>query len=235
MHCSVDFVRLLLAALVWFLLHAAVAGTGLRFALIARFGEKAYRGGFALASIAALWWLVMEYRHAPFIPLWLTPRPLYYFPLVIVPVAFVFLVGAFTLPSPTAVGGERFLVEGDPARGLLRVTRHPFLWSVVLWSVSHLLVNADMGSLVFFSSLGLTALRGTFDIDRKRRRTNAEGFARFEAKTSNIPFAALAQGKNRLVLHELWLPLGFGLLLALGAAALHPHFFGAPVVPGLHG
>jgi len=235
MHALVDFGRLALAALAWFLLHAAVAGSPLRFALVRRFGEKAYRGGFSLASIASLWWLVMEYRGAQFVPLWLAPRPLYYLALVVVPVAFVFLVGAFTVPSPTAVGGERFLASTDAARGLLRVTRHPFLWSVVLWSLAHVLVNGDTGSLIFFGSLGLTALRGTFDIDRKRQRTSPEDFARFQARTSNVPFVALLQGKNRLVISEVWLPLLLGLALALGAAALHPHFFGAAVLPGPHG
>lgn len=230
-----EFVHLALAALAWFLLHAGVAGSGLRGVLVQRFGDKAYRGGFSLASVASLWWLISEYRGAPFHPLWLTPQPLQFVPLVLVPLACVFLVGAFTVPSPTAVGGERHLDRAEPARGLLRVTRHPFLWSVVLWATAHLLVNSDVGSLLFFGSLGLTALRGAFDIDRKRRRSHPAEFARFELVTSNLPFAALFAGRGRLVLRELWLPLALGLALALGAVALHPHFFGASVVPGLHG
>lgn len=224
-----------IAALAWFLLHAAVAGSGLRAVLVRRFGDKAYRGGFSLASVASLWWLTHEYGRAPFVSLWVTPRPLYLAPLAIVPVAFVFLVGAFAVESPTALGGEKHLTEPDPARGLLRVTRHPFLWSVVLWSAAHLLVNADAGSQIFFAALGITALRGTFDIDRKRRRTNPAEFARFEQATSNVPFVALLRGRNRLVLREVWLPLLAGLALALGAIALHPHFFGASAVPGLRG
>jgi uncharacterized membrane protein len=96
-------------------------------------------------------------------------------------------------------------------------------------------VNADAGSLLFFGSLGITALRGAFDIDRKRRRSNPAEFARFESMTSNLPFAALLAGRNRLVLREVWLPLGLGAALALAAVALHPHFFGASVVPGFHG
>jgi uncharacterized membrane protein len=231
----VEFAGLALAALVWFLLHAAVAGSGLRAALVGRFGEKAYRGGFSLASLASLWWLVSEYRGAPFHPLWVPPRALYFVPIALVPLACVFLVGAFTVPSPTAVGGEKHLADAEPARGLLRVTRHPFLWSAVLWAAAHLLVNVDVGSLLFFGSLGITALRGAFDIDRKRRRSNPAQFAQFEAKTSNVPFAALLAGRNRLVLRELWLPLALGLALAVGAAALHPRFFGAAVVPGFNG
>ena len=230
-----EFAPLALAAIAWFLLHAAVAGSPVRGVLVGRFGDKAYRGGFSLASFASLSWLTIEYRGAPFRALWTPPYPLYFVPLVLVPVAFVFLVGAFTVPSPTAVGGEKHLAGGAPARGLLRVTRHPFLWSVVLWSLAHLLVNVDVGSLLFFGSLGVTAWRGTFDIDRKRRRSNPAEFARFESTTSNVPFAALLTGRNRLVLREMWLPLGLGVVLTLAAVALHPHFFGAPAVPGLHG
>jgi uncharacterized membrane protein len=232
---SVEFACLAIASLVWFLLHALVAGSGLRAVLLRRFGDKAYRAGFSLSSIAALWWLVYEYRNAPFRPLWLTPAPLYFLPLLLVPVAFVFMIGAFTVPSPTAIGGEKVLAAIEPARGMLRVTRHPFLWSAVFWSVAHVVVNADAGSLLFFGSIGVTAWRGTFDIDRKRRRTNPVEFAEFESKTSNLPFAAVFAARNRLVLRELWLPLLLGLSLALAAVALHPHFFGTSAVPGGHG
>lgn len=228
---AVDFARLALAAVAWFLLHAAVAGTSLRFTLVQRFGEKAYRGGFSVASIASLWWLVQEYRQAPFVALWLTPRPLSFVPLLLVPLSFVLFVGAFTVPNPTSVGGEKLLAKADRARGVLRITRHPFLWSVGLWATAHLLVNADAGSQIFFASLGLTALRGAFDIDRKRRRTNPEEFARFEATTSNVPFVALAQGRGSLAPRELVLPVLLGLALSAGTIALHARLFGARAVP----
>jgi len=216
---------------VWFLLHAAVAGSGLRFTLIERFGEKAYRGGFSLASVASLLWLIHEFGRAAYSPLWVTPAALSFVPILLVPLAFIFLAGAFTVPNPTAVGGEKLLAAEDAARGMLRVTRHPFLWSAVMWALSHLLVNADLGSLIFFGSLGTTALRGTFDIDSKRRRAKPVDFARFEAKTSNLPFAAVLAGRNRLVARELWVPVALGLALAVGSIALHPRFFGGSAIP----
>jgi uncharacterized membrane protein len=231
----VEFGWLALSGGVWFLLHAAVAGSGLRFWLIERFGDKAYRGGFSLASLASLLWLIHEYGRAPYAPLWVTPRALSFVPLLVVPLAFVLLVGAFTVPSPTAVGGEKVLLAERPARGVQGITRHPFLWSAVLWSAAHVLVNVDTGSLLFFGSLGVTALRGTFDIDRKRRRTHPDEFARFEAQTSNLPFAALLGGRSRLELRELWLPLVLGLALAAGTIALHARFFGASAIPGVGG
>jgi uncharacterized membrane protein len=227
----VEFAPLALAALAWFLLHAAVAGSGLRFALVRRFGEMAYRGGFSVASIGSLWWLVQAYRQAPFVPLWLPPRALAFVPLILVPLAFMLFIGAFTVPNPTSVGGEKLLDKAEVGRGMLRITRHPFLWSVVCWALAHLLVNSDLGSQIFFASLGITALRGAFDIDRKRRRTNPEQFARFEEKTSNVPFVALAQGRTSLVARELALPVLLGLALAVGTISLHAHLFGASALP----
>lgn len=230
-----DFAQLAAAALIWFLLHAGVAGTRLRPWLVRRFGDKAYRTGFSLASLGSLWWLVQAYRAAPFVALAPTPGFLYWVPLVLVPPAFVLLAGAFTVPSPTAVGGERWLNQAEPARGMLRVTRHPFLWAVVLWSLAHLLVNLDVSSMLLFASLGLTALRGTFDIDHKRRRSNPTDYARFEAVTSNLPLGAVLRGRNRLSLREIWLPLLLGSALSLGTVALHARFFGASPLPPRHG
>ncbi len=235
MPLAVEFAGLASAALIWFLLHALVAGTELRAVLVRRFGDKAYRGGFSFASLASLWWLSHEYGRAPYVAFGQMPPLLTYVPLVLVPPAFVLLAGAFTVPSPTALGGERFLGKPEAARGLLRVTRHPFLWSVALWGIAHLVANFDVSSLLFFGSLSLTALRGTVDIDRKRRRSNPEAFAAFVDQTSNVPFAAIAAGRNRLVFRELWLPVLLGLSLALGAVALHPRFFGRPALPGFHG
>jgi uncharacterized membrane protein len=231
----VEFARLLLAALAWFLLHAAVAGSAAREQLVARFGPKRFRSGFSLASLVSLWWLVSEYRGAPFRSLWSTPSALGWVPLAVMPLASVLLVGAFLTPNPTAIDGERHLRPGEPARGVLAITRHPFLWGVALWAAAHLLVNGDVGSQLFFASMGLTALWGTADIDRKRLRATPREYADFMGRTSNVPLAAVLGGRARLVVRECWLPLALGLALALGAAALHPHVLGTPAVPGLYG
>jgi len=231
----VQFMPLAAAGLVWFLLHAGVAGTPLRAWLVARASEKTYRSGFSIASLGSLWWLVQAYRQAPFVLLWRAPAPLHFVPIVIVPLAFVLLVGAFTVPSPTSLGGEKLLASPEAARGMLRITRHPFLWSVVLWSCAHLLVNGDVSSLILFGSLGVTALRGTTDIDRKRRRSNPAEYARFEASTSNLPLAAIVAGRNRLLIREVWLPVLLGLLLTIAAVSQHARFFGAPALPRMNG
>ncbi len=81
---------------------------------------------------------------------------------------------------------------------------------IVLWAISHLIANGDTVSIVFFSSFLLLSLIGTFMIDRKKAQSLGVAWHAYRDQTSNIPFAAILTGRNRLVLSELWLPLGVG-------------------------
>src|SRR5215831_2885693 len=176
----------LIAASAFFLLiHFGVSGTKLRDTLVARLGDGPYRGAFALASLLGLVWMGYAYRYAPTIPLWglvLGFRPAAY---VLVLIALVFVVVGLATPSPTRVGMESKLAQGpDIARGMVRITRHPFLWGVALWALVHLIVNGDLASLIFFGSLLVVALGGTAAIDAKRRRNFGEQWIRFANVTS---------------------------------------------------
>jgi len=160
----------LIAASAYFLLiHFGVSGTRLRDELVARLGAGAYRGAFALASVVGLVWMSYAYRRAPTVELWglvLGLRPAAY---VLVFIAFLFVVIGLTTPSPTRVGMESKVGQGpEAARGIVRITRHPFLWGVALWALVHLIVNGDLASLIFFGSLLVLAVVGTLFIDAKR-------------------------------------------------------------------
>ena len=203
----------LIAASAYFLLiHFGVSGTKLRDTLVARLGEGPYRGAFALASLLGLVWMGYAYRNAPTIPLWgllLGFRPAAY---VLVLIAFIFAVIGLATPSPTRVGMESTVGQGpEAARGMVRITRHPFLWGIALWALVHLIVNGDLASLIFFGSLLVLAVGGTLAIDAKRRRNFGEQWIKFTNVTSDIPFAAIAAGRNRLglALAEIgvWRPL----------------------------
>lgn len=190
----------LIAACSYFLLiHFVVSGTRLRDVLIARLGAGPYRAAFALASLAGLAWMIYAYRRAPSIALWgflLGLRPA---AEVLVFIAFFFVVIGLATPSPTRVGMESKLAQGpDIARGMLRITRHPFLWGVALWAAVHLIVNGFLASLVLFGSLLILAVLGTVSIDAKRERNFKQQWAAFAAVTSDVPFAAIIAGRNRL-------------------------------------
>lgn len=188
----------LIAACAYFLLiHFGVSGTRLRDRLTGQLGEGPYRGLFSLASLAGIAWVIYAYRRAPLVPTWgflAGFRPAAY---VLVLIAFFFVVIGVLTPSPTRVGMESKL---DPAmaRGMVRISRHPFLWGVALWAVTHLIVNGDVASLVLFGSFLLLALGGPAAIDAKRRRQFPEQWAKFAQATSSVPFAAIARGANRL-------------------------------------
>jgi uncharacterized membrane protein len=127
------------------------------------------------------------------------------------PVALVFMLGGFLAKNPTALGQEAQVKTIGEGTGLVRITRHPFQWAVVLWATAHILANADAASVVFFGSLGLLSLLGTFLIDVKKARAMGADWTQFARVTSNIPFVAILAGRNRLVWGELRLPIIIGL------------------------
>jgi len=224
---------LLLASAFFLLIHFGISGTRMRDMLVARLGEKPYRGIFALASIVGLVWMSTAYARAPTVELWgqLGPRPAAF---AVMLVAFLFAVIGLATPSPTRVGMESKLAQGpDIVRGMVRITRHPFLWGVALWGVVHLIVNGDLASLIFFGSLTLLALAGTASIDAKRRRSFGEQWDQFARVTSNVPFAAVATGRNQLApaLREIGI---VRILIAVAAFALllvlHGRLFGVSLV-----
>ena len=190
---------LILASAFFLLIHFGVSGTRLRDTLVARMGEGPYRGAFSLASLVGIFWMAQAYSHAPALELWgqlLTLRPLVF---VVMFVAILFVAIGLASPNPTSVGMETRLAQGAvTVRGITRITRHPFLWGVALWALMHLIVNGDLASLILFGTLLLLALAGTGFIDAKLRRRFGPAWQVFAGSTSNIPFAAIAAGRNQL-------------------------------------
>jgi uncharacterized membrane protein len=184
------------AALFFDGIHFFISGTGLRGKIVGLIGERRYLGLFSLMSLVGIAWLSGAYRHAAYFQLWGQSQMLRLVALIVMLVAFFFVVLAFTTPNPTAVGGEALLAENQPARGIQRITRHPFLWGVALWSLIHLLLNGDLASLVFFGSFLILAIGGPFLIDRKRKKALGDAWDRYAAVTSNVPFVAIIQGRN---------------------------------------
>jgi uncharacterized membrane protein len=209
-------------------IHLFVSGTRLRDWLTERIGEKPYLGLFSLASLGGISWMCAAYADAPAIILWEELPGAGALAVAGTLVAFVLVVLGLTTPSPTAAGGEALLDGGDPAIGILRVTRHPFLWGVAIWAAVHLLTNGDAASLVFFGGLLFLSLRGPSYIDAKRARKLGGQWEAFAARTSAVPFAAILGGRNHLALREIpiWKPV---VAIVAWAGVLHAHgrLFGA--------
>ena len=223
--------NLILASAVFLLIHFGISGTRLRGWLVARLGEGRYLGFFSLASIAGLFWMGSAHAHAPAVFLWADPVGLWPVGKALMLFATLFVVIGLTASNPTMVGGQTRLARGqDAARGITRITRHPFLWGVAIWALVHLVVNGDLASLIFYGSLLVLAIGGTPLIDARQRGRVGEQWNAFANVTSNVPFAAIVADRNQFspVLREIGI-LRLALALAVYAAvlALHGRLFGA--------
>ena len=111
-----------------FLLIHVVPSTPLRAALVRKLGEGPYSGLFSLASLALLVWMALAYARAPYTPLWTGLRAL---PSMVMPFAFILIACGVLSPNPTAVAQGKLMANPEPARGIIRVTRHPVMWQSV--------------------------------------------------------------------------------------------------------
>ena len=215
--------NLVVACIVFLLLHV-LPSTPLRGALVARLGEGPYTGLFSLATLAAIVWMALAYRAAPYTPLWPGLRHL---PPAVMPFSFILIACGVLTPNPTAVGAGKLLAKPEPARGIIRVTRHPVMWGIMLWAGAHILARGELKATVFFGTFLLLAAAGTLLQDARKAKVHGEDWKRFAALTSNLPFAAIARGRNRFAAGEIGLVrVAFGLLLYGGFLVAHPWLFG---------
>ena len=145
----------------------------------------------------------------------------------------VLAVPGLLTPNPTSVRQEAALSRPDAVKGVLRITRHPFLCGVALWAGGHLMVNGDLASLILFGSLLVLAVFGTLSIDAKRRRALGESWDAFARQTSAVPFAAIVQRRQKLALGEIgWWRLALAIALWAALVWAHPLLFGVSPLPG---
>lgn len=213
--------------------HFLLSSWALRQSVVARIGKEAFRGLYSLVMLAALVWTVLAYGNAPTLEVW-SPMPwTRWVPNLVMPFACLFLVAGITTRSPTAVGGEAVLSDPNPLRGIVTVTRHPFLWGTGLWAGSHLTTNGDLASILLFGSIALLSFAGMFAIDAKQRRklkdAGVEGaWGPVVLTTSVIPFQAAIEKRTRVD----W--AGIGWMRLLGGLALWIVLYGAhPFLAGV--
>jgi len=216
--------------------HFLLSSTALRAQLVRSLGAQHFRGLYSLVVLAAFVWLLLAYREAPFLAIWEPPPALRWVPLLVMPLACLLMVCGLTTRSPTMVGGEELTRDApaslDPVPGILRITRHPFLWAVTLWSASHLLVKGDAGNLILMGALLVLAAGGMGHIDQRRAAAMGSGWGPIAMTTSALPLVALATRRTTMD----WAGIGWWRLAASLAVYalllyLHPAIFGVSPLP----
>ena len=207
----------LVAATLVFLATHFVASTPLRPLLANALGEWPYRAAYSLVALVTLVWMGWAYANAPREQLWVGIREI---PYLAMPLAFVLLACGYGR-NPTMVGADKLLKSEEPARGIIRITRHPIMWGLMLWAASHIVARGDLKSVIFFGGLLLVAAVGTVLMDLRKR--SHSDWARFAAVTSNVPFVAIAQGRNRVRWREIgWKRPALGLAAFALVLLVHP-------------
>ena len=202
---------LILACIVFLATHF-VSSTPLRAAAVAAMGEKAWLGLYTVVSFATIGWMVWAYNRAPVEHLWAGWRLA---PAILMPFAFTLLAGGLLTRNPSAVGQHKALKAEEPARGMLRVTRHPMMWGFALWAVTHLITVGTPKAMVLDGAILLLALGGSAGQDAKKSKLIGEAWHEWTAQTAFIPFTR-GIGNPGLV------ALVGGILLFLLATWLHP-------------
>jgi len=133
--------------------HLLVSSSGLRAWLVGVVGESAYLAGYSICALVILGVMIDSYvalEHNTYV--WQPAVGHHLIAKIIMPIALVLLAAGLMSKNPTGVKMEEVVhqVTGYHMPGILKITRHPVQWGILLWSVAHLIANGDAASIVFF-------------------------------------------------------------------------------------
>jgi len=129
-----------------------IYGDGLRAGFIARSGEGAWKGLYALVSLAGLGLIIYGYGQARYAPaLYPLPAGLAHLTFVLVPLAFICVIAAYW-----------------PANHIKAFLGDPMVAGVGLWALGHLLVKATPAAVLLFGAFLVWAAADYLSLRRRR-------------------------------------------------------------------
>lgn len=212
-----------------------VPSSQVRIWVVQRAGEPTYLIGFSIISVLTLVWLVIAFYDAPRgAQLWFPGATWVWIQAILMLFALALITGGLGRPNPSSIGQGRAVERVDVSRGIFAVTRHPVMWGIAVWAITHIISQPSLRALLFFGALLVVALLGSWRQEQRKAREWGEAWERWRAKTSFWPFAAILAGRNSLNVRA----VGYHLLVAavlLWLGLLHGHgwLFGANVLPYL--
>ena len=102
------------------------------------------------------------------------------------------------------------------ATGIIRISRHPQAIGQILWCLSHGIWIGT--SFMVFTSIGLIGhhLFAIWHGDQRLKARFGEAFLELQSQTSVVPFIAVLDGRQKLVLKEFLRPSQLGILITIG-------------------
>ncbi len=170
---------------------------GLRPWLIGKLGRVGYLSAYTALSAITFAWLILAVSRAPYAGLWALSPWQVYVTVILVALACTLMVAGLATPNPLSLSVRAAGVD-LPKGAILGVTRHPLLWALGLWSLSHVLVNGDVAAVTLFGLLTIFAL-GYMPLMDKRVQKNRgmEEWNRLSGGSSNMLFTAYFRNNTR--------------------------------------
>jgi uncharacterized membrane protein len=186
--------------------HLLTGGLRLKHTLIEGIGHLGYRFLFVLLSLVGLGWMIIGYSVAVEDPLnihfYHLPVFFDYFSLLPMLLSFFLIVVGALSPLPTDL--EAIAKKGiKPVHGIIRISRHPILAGIGIWSFTHFVLSGNMAGYIFFGTLFILSFMGAHSIDRKRVEIMGEAYISFMNRTSVFPFNAIMEGRNAIMPEEI--------------------------------
>ena len=147
-------ILLILGMIIFFSAHLIPSFVDLRRTLAGWKGETVYLIGYSLVSALGLALIGTGKATAAYVPIWEMPRWVNHLTMTAMLPAVIIFAAAY-IPN-----------------NLRRFIRHPFLWGVTLWALSHLLVNGDLGSLILFGGFAAYAIFDMWSANRRGARNS---------------------------------------------------------------
>lgn len=216
--------HLILSVAVFIGAHSLSNWKPLRGPIEAKYGRTAFYGGYSVISTTLLVWVVAAALASPTVVVWEQQPWMRWVPPLLMPVACLLWVLGMTQRNPFSIGlgGKGY----DPARpGVVRLTRHPIIWGLGLWSAVHIVPNGHLAGLLLFVPLLLLCLVGPRILDAKRRRSLGE------AEWLRLAEAARPFDAGRLLAELGWGRILGGLALYPALLWLHPLVIGLSPLP----
>ena len=179
----------LLAGLVLFLgVHSTrIVAEGWRSDMVARIGEKPWKGVYSLLSIAGFVLLVWGYGMARQDPVVLWGAP----PVAMRHVAALLTLLAFVLVAAAYVPGNQLQAR----------LHHPMMLGVKLWALAHLLANNTLADVVLFGAFLAWAVLAF----RAARRRDTQAGRVYPAGRPGRTLVAVAAGAVAWAVFAFWL------------------------------
>jgi uncharacterized membrane protein len=185
----------------------------LRGPMVKALGEKGFTLAYTVVSFATLGWVAHAFAAAPGADLptsgdagWIAASVLTWLAMVLLAGSFV---GNPALPTPMAQAQAR----AEP-KGVFRVTRHPMMWAIGLWALSHLVLFWSTRTMITAAAMGVLALVGARLQDGKKARAMGAAWGEWSSRTSYWPRLERLFSVGAL-------PLAGGTLLWLAGSYIH--------------